>query len=251
MNFTLYTADCIGNLKNCIYTNKIAIKDKETLIAAVGKDHVMASYKEGYRSKANFINSDVIPMDCDNDHSDNPKDWVTSVDVAMAFDGVSFAIVYSRNNMKAKGNKSARPRFHIYFPVEVITDRAKYTEIKQRIAAAFPYFDSNALDSARFLFGTEEPEVEFYDGSALITDYLEGLAFSNWDKELEKVPEGKRNSTMSHLAGKIIKRYGNTSEAHEIFMQAAEKCNPPLDENELSTIWRSATRFGSLVSEQI
>ena len=37
MNFTLYTADCIGNLKNCIYTNKIAIKDKETLIAAVGK----------------------------------------------------------------------------------------------------------------------------------------------------------------------------------------------------------------------
>lgn len=250
MNFTLYTADCIGNLKNCIYTNKIAIKDKETLIAAVGKDHVMASYKEGYRSKANFINSDVIPMDCDNDHSDNPKDWVTSVDVAMAFDGVSFAIVYSRNNMKAKGNKSARPRFHIYFPVEVITDRAKYTEIKQRIAAAFPYFDSNALDSARFLFGTEEPEVEFYDGSALITDYLEGLAFSNWDKELEKVPEGKRNSTMSHLAGKIIKRYGNTSEAHEIFMQAAEKCNPPLDENELSTIWRSATRFGSLVSVQ-
>lgn len=69
MNFTLYTADCIGNLKNCIYTNKIAIKDKETLIAAVGKDHVMASYKEGYRSKANFINSDVIPMDCDNDRS--------------------------------------------------------------------------------------------------------------------------------------------------------------------------------------
>ena len=58
---------------------------------------------------------------------------------------------------------------------------------------------------------------------------------------LEKIKE---------LAGKIIKRYGNTSEAHEIFMQAAEKCNPPLDENELSTIWRSATRFGSLVSEQ-
>lgn len=51
MNFTLYTADCIGNLKNCIYTNKIAIKDKETLIAAVGKDMLWRRIKKAIAVK--------------------------------------------------------------------------------------------------------------------------------------------------------------------------------------------------------
>ena len=250
MNFTLYTADCVGNLKNCVYAHKEGIVDKETLIAAVKKDHVTAAYKESYRNTANFLEADVVPLDCDNDHSDNPKDWVTSVDVAMAFDGVGFVVVYSRNNMKAKGKKAARPRFHVYFPIETIDNSFEYTQLKQRIAAVFPYFDSNALDSARFLFGTENPEVEIYDGGSLITDYLDELAFANWDRELEKVPEGKRNSSMSHLAGKLIKWYGNTDEAYKLFLQAAEKCNPPLEETELRAIWRSAARFGSVVSGQ-
>lgn len=250
MNFTLYTADCVGNLKNCVYANKEIIADKESLIAAVNKDHVTAAYKDNYRSSANFMSADVVPLDCDNDHSDNPKEWVTSVDVAMAFEGVAFAVVYSRNNMKAKGNKTPRPRFHVYFPIEPVSDAVEYAEIKQKIAAAFPYFDSNALDSARFLFGTANPQVEIYEGSTLITDYLEELNFANWDRELEKVPEGKRNSTMSHLAGRLIKRYGNTDTTYEIFMEESKKCNPPLDEVELNKIWNSAKNFGTKVSAQ-
>lgn len=250
MNFTLYTADCVGNLKNCVYAHKEIIADKESLLEAVKKDHVTAAYKDNYRSTANFLKADVVPLDCDNDHSDNPKDWVTSVDVAMAFEGVSFAIVYSRNNMKAKGSKEARPRFHVYFPIEEVSDQAVYAELKQRIAAVFPYFDSNALDSARFLFGTHNPQVELYEGDTFITDYLDALTFANWDLELEKVPEGKRNSTMSHLAGRLIKRYGNTDSAYEVFLQSAEKCNPPLEERELKAIWNSATRFGNVVAGQ-
>lgn len=250
MNFTLYTADCIGNLKNCVYANKEMIVDKESLIVAVKKDHVTADYKDNYRSTVNFIIADVVPLDCDNDHSDNPRDWVTSVDVAMAFDGVAFAIVYSRNNMKAKGGKAARPRFHVYFPIEPVSDPTEYAELKQRIIAVFPYFDSNALDAARFLFGTKNPQVEIYDGSTLITDYLDALIFANWDRELEKVPEGKRNSTMSHLAGRLIKRYGNTDMAYEIFMKESKQCNPPLEEDELKAIWNSAKNFGVKVSNQ-
>ena len=52
---------------------------------------------------------------------------------------------------------------------------------------------------------------------------------------------------MSHIAGKLIKRYGATDEAHALFMKTAEKCNPPLAE--LDKIWRSATKFGTKVSE--
>lgn len=35
-----------------------------------------------------------LPVDCDNDHSENPDDWVTPDDIMQAFPGVSFAIHY-------------------------------------------------------------------------------------------------------------------------------------------------------------
>ena len=96
-------------------------------------------------------------MDCDNDHSDEPSDWVTPLEVAMAFSGVEFVVVYSRNNMLPKSGKSPRPRFHVYFPTQPITDSAEYTALKKRIAAEFPYFDKNALDSACLLYTSPSP----------------------------------------------------------------------------------------------
>ncbi len=248
--FTLYTADCAGSLSNCIYPNKKVIADKESLINAVKYDHVTAEYKNSYRSKANFISADNIPLDCDNDHSDNTQDWVTADDVALAFPNVSFTVVYSRNHMKPKGNKAARPRFHVYFMTPVITDPNEYADLKQQISSSFPYFDTNALDSARLLFGTDNPVVEIYDGNKNIVDFLNDTAFENWDRETDEVAEGKRNSTMSRVAGKIIIRYGNTAEAYNLFLKSAEKCNPPLQESELNLIWNSATNFGKRVSKQ-
>ena len=250
IQFTLYTSDCIGNLSNCIYPKKAVIKDKESLITAIKFDHVTAEYKDNYRSNANFIKADNVVLDCDNDHSNDPKDWVTSVDVAMAFSGVLFAVAYSRNHMKQKSNKSARPRFHVYFMISAISDRNEYASLKQQIVSAFPYFDTNALDSARLIFGSENEDVEIYDGDKSIAEFLEEVAFVNWDSEQEEVPEGKRNSTMSHYAGKIIKRYGNTDEAYSLFLKQAEKCNPPLEESELKLIWHSAVSFGKRVASQ-
>ena len=55
---------------------------------------------------------------------------------------------------------------------------------------------------------------------------------------------------MSHYAGKIIKRYGDTEEAYQLYLQKAEKCNPPLEDAELNTIWKSALKFGAKVSTQ-
>ena len=61
--------------------------------------------------------------------------------------------------------------------------------------------------------------MEFYEGIKTIVDFLEEGEFADFDASLEQVPEGKRNSTMSHIAGKIIKRYGNTQEAYNIFLK--------------------------------
>lgn len=250
LNFTIYTAYCVGNNGNCLYPNKMIVTDKESFIASTKMDHVTAKYKGNYRSKDNFEFSDCIPLDCDNDHSDNPNEWVTPLDIALEIPGVAFAVSYSRHHNLSKGNKSARPRFHIFFPIEIVSDEQKYTDMKRRIADAFPYYDANALDSARFLYGNDSDEVEFYEGNKTILDYLEEDDFADFDASLEQVPEGQRNSTMSHIAGKIIKRYGNTEETYQIFLKKAELCNPPLPESELKVIWRSASRFGNKVSNQ-
>lgn len=64
------------------------------------------------------------------------------------------------------------------------------------------------------------------------------------------IPQGQRNTTMSHIAGKLIKRYGNTDEARKLFVEKAKACDPPLSRDELNSIWKSAVCFGKKVSAQ-
>ncbi len=64
------------------------------------------------------------------------------------------------------------------------------------------------------------------------------------------IPEGTRNSTMSQIAGKLIKRYGNTDQAKKLFVEKSKACDPPLDQAELTAIWKSAVKFGKKVASQ-
>lgn len=250
INFTLYTANSVGNSKTSVFPTKAVVTDKVSFQHAVQYDHVTAEYKNNYRKGDNFIQSDVIPLDCDNDHSDNPSDWVTSLDVAMEFPDVAFAVSYSRNHNKVKGDKVARPRFHVYFPISPVTDKDEYVNLKQQINEVFPYFDDNAMDAARLLFGTSNTDVEIYEGSKRITDTLSEDLFTDWENSLSEIGEGSRNSTMSHIAGKLIKRYGAKKETYDLFLEQAENCNPPLPDEELKTIWNSAVNFGKKVKQQ-
>ena len=65
-----------------------------------------------------------------------------------------------------------------------------------------------------------------------------------------RIPEGTRNSTMSKIAGCLIKRYGNTDEAKKLFVEKAKACDPPLSRDELKSIWKSAVKFGKKVAAQ-
>ncbi len=250
IDFTLYTADTSGDSLNCVYPNKMHITDSASFVDAIKHDHVCALYKNNYRSNDNFISTDVLPMDCDNDHSEDSKDWIYPLDVVMAFPEVPFIASFSRNNMKIKNGKDARPKFHVYFPIPTMTDGKAYADLKKRIQEFFPYFDEDALGEARFFYGTDSPDVEVYDGTSNVSDFMNHDDFADFDASTEEISEGSRNSTMSHIAGKLIKRYGATDAAHAIFMKTAEKCNPPLSDLELDRIWHSATKFGHKVSGQ-
>ena len=266
MQFTLFTANCIGNAKNTDYRNKINITNNASLTSAVKNDYVAAEYTCGYRNLGNFERSNCLMMDCDNDHSDNPTDWVTPNDVAKTFPDVEFAVHYSRNHMKQKGNKSARPKFHILFSIDEIKNADDYVAMKRKVAKIFPYFDKNALDAARFFFGTQNPQVEFFDGSRNLSAFLDeydarqaqspvqtenttstGNRENNLDKQPELqsgiIPQGTRNSTMLRYAEQILTKLGKSEDALTLFYTKAQKCKPPLSSDELQEIWNNATRY--------
>lgn len=231
---------------NTNYLNPIEVDDIETFKSICTHDYVCASYKNNYRCKANFLSANCVPFDIDNDHSDSKDDWLDVKDVADFFYGVPFLVQYSRHHMKQKDNKSPRPRFHVIFPINEITNEEDYRNLKVRIHSIFPYVDEKALDSARFFYGTDNPEVDYVDGYSSLTDFLKELdeadAFAGLD-DGSTIPEGSRNSTMHKFAVRILKRYGLSEEAKEQYRFDAEKCTPPLEKDELNTIWKSALKY--------
>lgn len=244
MKFTVFTASCTGREANCRYPQKREIQTAQDLKEAAQFDHVCAAYKNNYRSRDNFLWSDVVVMDCDNDHTENPQEWVTGEKLLARLPGVAVAIVPSRNNGKAKDGRTARPRLHAYFSIPKLEDEKAYSLLKQEIRERFPFFDEAALDSARFLYGTPTESVLWQEGKETILTIFQST------RQEGSIPQGQRNNTMSRFAGRIVKRYGDSERAHSIFLEEANKCNPPLEAEELNKIWQSALRFGKKIAAQ-
>ncbi|MEW6903244.1 phage/plasmid primase, P4 family [Trueperella pyogenes] len=249
---TIFCATVQGQQSNNHYPNSHVITNGTDLKAAVVWDHVAAGYAGGYRANKNFVTSDCVVMDVDNDHSDNPGEWVTPEDLAALIPGVTVATATSRNHMLPKGVLSARPRFHVYLPIAPCSDAEKYAGLKKQLAARFEFFDRQALDAGRFIFGTPSPEVTFTDGNQTVDVWLtakqDADLFAEFDKATQVIGEGSRNSTMSRFAARVLIRYGDTAQARELFDRKAELCDPPLPVFELEQIWGSAARFAVKVA---
>ena len=253
MKVTLYTADCCGRKNNTVYPHKCVIENEDDLCAAVEHDHVCAQYKNSHRSVENFISADCSPFDNDNDHSDDPADWIYPEDYEKMFPNVAYIVVPSRSNMKQKGDRSPRPRHHVYFPHDVITDSDSYKALKDAVIAQYSFFDNNAGDAARFIFGNKTNEIIWHDGELTIDCVICLQSDTPADKQQtasKQIPQGQRNSTLSRFAGRIVKRYGATDRAHEIFIEESAKCSPPLPDDELRLIWNSACKFAKKVQSQ-
>ncbi len=254
--FKLYSSNVIGVQTNCRYPNEHTIIDETSFCKAVSHDFVCAKYKNNYRKNENFIESECLGLDLDNEHSDDPKDWVSTDDIEKAFAGVTFFVQYSRNHNKPKKDKSARPRAHYLFPIEKVTDFKQYAKLKDQVQAYFPYFDKGAMDSGRLFFGTPNPKVEMVQGFMNLTEFLQTLD-TDFDENLGKgtygsieIKEGSRNNEMSRFAAKLLIRFGNSKEAKEAFLERAGQCSPPLSRDELKSIWKSALKFHQKVANQ-
>ena len=275
MNFTLFCSNALQQSTNCYYPQKFCVYNGATLIEAVSHDYVCAEYASNKRSIDNFISSDCLAMDIDNDHSDNQDDWITPDKISKFFKNVMFAVHYSRNNMLPKNGKSARPKFHVLFPINKITSAEEYSSMKKKIIEIFPYFDKGAKDAARFFFGTNNPEVDFFYGAKdsfdnitidvflqINIDSLSNNAVLGYcnnlsnQEELEtselkenstdKIEQGERNNKCFKYACRVAKKFINDLETgHISFLEYCKRCNPPLSEGEQATIWQQAVKYAS------
>lgn len=258
MELILYTADCTGKAANCLYPHEKKITNQKELVEAIAHDQVFAKYKDSYRSIENFISSSVIPLDCDNDHTEKPEEWLTADKLTEIFEDMQFVLIPSRNHMKEKNGKAARPKYHVLFPVADYTDPTLYAVVKSAIQKKYAFFDDNAVDAARFFFGSKctEDDVVWHDGFLQIDEDLDETDMLVQEEAAMpiymggSIAEGSRNNTMSHFAGRVLKKFGITDKAHQLYMKRAEKCEPPLSKAELDTIWKSAVKFADKVQAQ-
>ena len=255
MQITIYYANCCGNPKNTAYPYSSTVSTEEDFAALVSKDHMFSAMRGGRRNNSNFVEASAIGSDFDNEHSDNPDDWIWPEDIPKHLPDVACAVYTSRNHMKPKGPKTARPRFHMVAPVPTLTSCEDYSALMDRLQAYLPFADSNARDPARFFFGNPDSEVIFFEGSRTLDTFLDEqgqreeqefaafVAQHSAEPWAEPIPEGSRNKTLHVTAIKMLKRYGESEASHMAYQEAADRCIPPLPEEELSVIWNSALKF--------
>lgn len=85
-----------------MYPNRKEIASGNELKEAVRFDHVRGEFKKNYRNINNFLKSNVIVMDCDNDHSEDSEDWLTFQKLEELCEEIDYAAAPSRNHLKEK-----------------------------------------------------------------------------------------------------------------------------------------------------
>jgi len=243
MRFTLFASNCIGSRSNCTYPTRLEIASAYDMDKAVRCDHVCAEFRDSRRGTDNFISSDVVVMDCDNEGSDEPNDWMTPERLFDIMPDIAFITVPSRHDGMEKDGMSARPRFHAYFPISTLNDAQSYAALKRAIHSEYPFFDGNALDAARFIFGSDRGKSTWHDGWMNIDESLPATPSSDAYAPTTAISQGCRNNTLSRFAGRVLKRYGDSDRAYSLFLGEADRCDPPLEDAELKAIWESARRF--------
>ena len=248
---TFYRADTTGNPTNCLYRHEVRAENPQQLAEALRYDHVFVKFEDNRRRNGNFLYADLMAMDCDNDQSDRPEDWIQPEDLGSMLPEVPYFVCSSRHDGIPKGSSAARPRFHVIFPIDRITNAEEYAAMKRKTAERLPFFDRNALDAGRFFFGAEGARVLFHDGEKLLTQWLkEEETEPSPEEDRSPIREGERNRTLYRRAVRILKRCGEGEESLSLFRRESEACDPPLPEEELDRIWKSACKFYRVIRMQ-
>ena len=88
----------------------------------VRHDVAGSEFTNNYRGKQNFLRSDVLVFDVDNDgqdqnYWDNPNNWLSITKFEQLFADYEWLIATSFSHQQEKKERSARDRFHVFMPL--------------------------------------------------------------------------------------------------------------------------------------
>lgn len=179
--FTLYASPYRGRNKVAEYPNQIIIDCLQALENACNYDHIASECVNNHRAEKDYLQCNVMHMDLDNSHSEDPESWKTLDDIAEALPDVMFYYIKSRHYMKPKTDSTGeilepREKYHLYFPQKnTIGSYEAESRLRSFACCMFPYFDQKCIDPVHFFYGVENAEGGFYDGSKCIDEYLQEL----------------------------------------------------------------------------
>lgn len=241
-----------GQANRTEFDGVININSFEGLKEVAKFDHVLAELGEWtdektgrkefhHRADKCFIYTDVIGMDIDNSHSDNPADWFTPEILSQKLPGVKFVFIYSRNNMKEKDGKAPRPKFHIYFILhQEIKSAERIKELKAKLMNYLPnIFDEACKDATRLFFGVENPDGGEMHGKICIDEFLQNIGKTKESRAT--IPQGERNSKLYNYAVGYLMNF-TLETALKKYDAKAAICEPPLERAEIEKIFSSAQK---------
>ena len=152
---------------------------------AVRLDVAGAEFKNNYRGKQNFLRSDVLVFDVDNDGHDQDQwndegNWLTIEDFKLKFTDYEWMIATSLNHQKEKNGRMPRDKFHAFMAlgsfVEDIGEYGKLLDLMQFVVSKD--FHLNRIDSAvggySQIYGNQETQV-FYNAGEPILHLLDSV----------------------------------------------------------------------------
>ena len=164
MKFDLYRPERKDTAGKC-FPVRMNVRNEKTFIEALKYDNIGVEFKDGLRNRDCFLSSNVIIMDCDNNHSENPEDWMHIYDLLSSFWHVNYAVVESKSHNRDSNGKTPRPHFHVYFPITSCVDEREYTAFKRMLQKIFPFFDEHALPPTTYFRGIKNPDYAWNEGS--------------------------------------------------------------------------------------
>ena len=214
------------------------------------------SSAKGYKgtNADDFSLQTIFMDDIDNENEDASKETPEHVAAVLAEHNLKPAFMYETFNSTPE-----HCRFRIAVVCdEAITDRAERDRIQGALIAMFNQSDAGCINADRVFFGTDKGLIDGYTDYDAVCSKADLLALAEIYRLPEQptqeakaarqkisgvIPIGRRNNTLASIALSLLKKYGDDDgTANEAFLQTASKCEQPLDDKELQTIWDSALK---------
>jgi len=215
--FHLSVSEINGVKGNTLYQHINKITSLKDFQESTNYDHAVGRFTDDTRKKVNFITADCIFLDVDNDDKlsheewDDPAMWMTIAKFKKAFADVEHIISTSKSHRIKKDGRTERDRFHVYFPLKHSLSSVKdYEEHIQLLVRLFvrkdgiSFFDTAAVDCARFFFGNKK-------GVRTTPEHNAGISVLDW---IAKNPETKAiQDNLNKSRSSIEKTSGSSADS--------------------------------------